>query len=90
MNYRVIEHTADIGIEVEALSLRELFECSADAMMSIVANGEAARGKSRPVSLEAGDVEALLYSWLNEIIFIISSERFLPAAFDIENINTDW
>lgn len=86
MKYRIIEHTADIGIEAEAAGIDELFECSAEAMMSIVATGEAKRTRMRVVSLEADDLEALMYSWLNEIIFIIFSERFLPADFEVKKI----
>lgn len=87
MGFRIIEHTADIGVEVEASGLSELFECSAAAMMSIIANGDAAREKARPISLKAGDVEALMYAWLNEIIFIVFSERFLPVEFNVGNIS---
>lgn len=83
----MIEHTADIGIEVEAPSLSELFVGAAEAMMHIISPAASKKGKPRPIYLEAGDVEALLYSWLNEILFIVFSEDIIPSVFDVAIIN---
>ncbi|MBN2169605.1 MAG: archease [Actinobacteria bacterium] len=87
MNFRVIEHTADIGIEVEAPSLRELFEGAAEAMMHIISPKASKPETPKSISLDAEDIEALLYSWLNEILFIVFSEGIIPSVFKVESIN---
>ncbi|HEY5527085.1 MAG TPA: archease [Candidatus Anoxymicrobiaceae bacterium] len=84
MRFRTIEHTADIGIEVEADSLAELFRGAAQAMFSIMVEpGGVEQSIDRTVRLEASDVEELMFRWLNELIFFVSGERLLLSGFDV-------
>lgn len=87
--YRLLEHTADMGIEASAGALNDLFLAAARGLLAI------AFGNSPPVAareefvvaLEAGDVEELLVSWLNEILYLMVQRSFCPAEFSIETID---
>jgi SHS2 domain-containing protein len=88
VRFRTIEHTADIGIEVEADSLAELFSGAAQAMFSIMVEpGGVEPSIDRTVRLEASDVEELMFRWLNELIFFVSGERLLLSGFDVLSIS---
>lgn len=87
MEFRTIEHTADIGIEVKADSLEELFEGAALAMFSLIVDpDEVAPAHERRISLEAGDREELMFMWLNELLFILDSEEMLFSRFEVESL----
>jgi SHS2 domain-containing protein len=90
VRFRTIEHTADIGIEVEADTLGELFEGTAAAMFSLIVDPETVkRTDERDLTLEAGDLEELLFVWLNELLFVLYSEGFLFSGFEVKEIGED-
>lgn len=86
--FKTIEHTADIGIEVEADTLEGLFEGAALGMVSIMADPsrDIGRGTGVDVSLEAGDIEGLMFEWLNELLFIMDTEGVLLSGFRVGGI----
>ncbi|HSM08981.1 MAG TPA: archease [Gemmatimonadota bacterium] len=82
---REIEHTADLGMEVEAASLEELFQRAAAGMMALVrstddgpverpADDMSLRPTVRSVRIELDgdepDVAALLVRWLRELLYL--------------------
>lgn len=85
--FKTIEHTADVGIEVEAGSLPELFEGAAHAMFSLVVDEEQVnRGVERAVRLEAADPEELMFRWLNELVFLVSGEGLVLREFEVRTV----
>lgn len=90
---REIEHTADLGIEVEAASLAELFRRAAAGTMALVreevgpdepaAPSQRAAGE-RLVWLEAEDTGGLLVRWLRELLYLQEVEGFVyrDATFE--------
>jgi len=77
--YRIIEHTADIGIVVEAGDLSGIFVNAAIAMFDIIAQRHE---PSQPTSLEKINIvlssqkaDELLVQWLNEIIIPFCNPR---------------
>ena len=90
MRFRTIEHTADIGIEVEADNLSELFEGVAAAMFSLMVDPDTVRQTvERELSLESGDLEELLFMWLNELLFVLYAEGLLFSGFKVKDIGED-
>jgi SHS2 domain-containing protein len=89
VRFRTIEHTADIGIEVEADNLGELFEGVAAAMFSLMVDPDTVRQTvERELSLEAGDLEEL-FMWLNELLFVLYAEGLLFSGFKVKDIGED-
>jgi SHS2 domain-containing protein len=76
---RFIEHTADVGIEVDAGTLAELFLTAASGMFTLLGeSGEDMTAASTPVenrriSLDADDIASLMVAWLRELLFIHES-----------------
>jgi len=70
--FRTIEHTADIGIEAWGAALDEVYEAAALGMTYLMADAERIEPRvSRDISVSAGDLEELMFAWLNELLFII-------------------
>jgi SHS2 domain-containing protein len=69
--HRLLEHTGEIELQVEAPDLAGLFAEAAVALAEIMAE-DAGRTPTRPperVELLAADREALLVDWLNELLY---------------------
>lgn len=88
MRFKTIDHTADIGIEVQADSLRELFEGAAYAMLSLMVDpAEVRQWETRELSLKAGDIDELMFVWLNELLFMVDSDGLLLSGFEVKRID---
>lgn len=87
--YRLLEHTADMGIEAKAITLDALFIAAANGLREMVFGPKcfAEPNKTVGVTLEGGDLEELLVAWLGEILFIMEQDCFCPAAFHIAQID---
>jgi SHS2 domain-containing protein len=85
-NFRLIEHTADMGIEAVGDSLGDLFAQAAHGLMEMIA-GDAKADPREEKILEptATDSGELLVNWLNEILFLFETQGFFPADFKIED-----
>lgn len=82
--YRILEHTADMGIEAAGETLDELLIQAARGMMEIISGAEALSREERSVEITAGEGGELLVNWLNEILFLFDPGGFFPAEFVIE------
>lgn len=91
-----LDHTADVGLEVEAATLPELFARAAEGMAWLIQGdppseasgagaGPEADAPARPLSLAAADLPALLRAWLRELLFWHETEAaaFRAARFDL-------
>jgi len=89
--WRELEHPADIRLEIEAESLEELVEECARGFYWVSAGHSfdgSFYGNPGNISISAapGDVEGLLVSWMNELLFNLETARqaFLPAEVVID------
>lgn len=87
-DYRLLEHTADMGIEAWADTLDALFIAAARGLQEILfGQGCTTEGHLQlRVELQAGDEEELLVAWLGEILFLVEQRSFCPAFFVIDEI----
>jgi SHS2 domain-containing protein len=82
--FEVIDHTADIGIIARGKDLPALFSNAAAGMLSLLTDVDTLRqDTTKEIRLEAGDMETLLVQWLNELLYIIYSEKLVLCKFDI-------
>lgn len=88
--YRLLEHTADMGIEGEGESLAALFQQMALGLRQVITECADIRPLDEIIiEVEGGDREELLVSWLGELVFLLETRHFLPAAFEIENLDEE-
>ena len=83
--YRILEHTADIGIEVTASDIPALFSEAVRATAAVILDAEPPDGEGGgAVAVEADDTGALLADLLSEALWRFESSGELPVAADLE------
>lgn len=84
--YELFEHTADLGLRVQAKSLKELLTEAARGLLAmLVANPEAVRPvQVKTIQLSAEDSKYLLFDWLSELLYAFETDKLLLAAFEIQ------
>ena len=86
--YKVVEHTADIGIEVKSKTLAGLFALSACAMFDLMTDlAQVWPGHKAEVSLQADSQEELLVTWLNELVFRAEISGMFFSKFEVESVD---
>ena len=87
MSYKFLDHATDAIIEVTAKDLKEAFSVAADAEINLTLDQNMVEEKSKKEFSASGkDLYYLLFSWLEEIPFILITEGFAikRLEFDIE------
>jgi len=86
-SFRLLEHTADIGIAAAGESLAALFQQLALGMRQVMTE-TADIEPQRKIQLEvqAADRQELLVNWLGELLYRFEAEQFLPGCFEIDEI----
>jgi SHS2 domain-containing protein len=80
----MLDHTADVGFELGASTLEELFDEARRALLMVVFERPPQGGADLlRVQLSAPDRETLLVRWLNELTFLIQNAGFVPADAQI-------
>ncbi|MEI6510315.1 MAG: archease [bacterium] len=74
---RLLPHTADMSVEVEAPTKRALFSEFARALTDLMVEGEVRLSRREAISLVAADPPSLLVRFLNELIFLWEDRCFL-------------
>ncbi len=78
MAYRVFDHTADLGVEVSAATLEELYAAAAFALFDLLADLSTVRaGIAREIVVTGEDPADLLVNFLREVLYMWNGGGFL-------------
>jgi SHS2 domain-containing protein len=77
MKYRFLPHTADAKFQAFGKSLEEAFANAAYAMTSIITDDKIKSKVKHKISIKSEDEKALLYDFLEKLIFLIDTRGFL-------------
>ena len=79
----IIEHPAEVRLRLRAPSLGGLAAIGGRALAGLELGRDpgAAQGAWREVAVEGRDREAVLVNWLNELIGLAETERWVAAEF---------
>jgi SHS2 domain-containing protein len=78
MAYRVFDHTADLGVEVSAATLEELYAATAFALFDLLTDLSRVRaGIAREIVVMGEDPVDLLVNFLREVLYLWNGERLL-------------
>jgi len=77
--------TADVAFAAYGHSLKEVFTHSARALFeTMVDTAGVDPDKKHIVEVEGHDLSALMFNWLNELIFLSGSEEIMFSKFAVE------
>lgn len=87
-----LEHPSDIKFKAFGKTLNQAFESTARAISSYLSpDNKVQTKKSKVIHIKAQDPESLLYSFADEIIFLLDAKKFIvsKAKVKIENNNLE-
>ena len=80
--FEILPHTAHTGFRAFGETIEDLFRHAAEALIEIALDPSAARADApRQVEASGADIEELLVNWLNEVLYLLDGQRFVPAIF---------
>ncbi len=86
--FEILEHTADIGVRARGPSLAALFENAAAGLLDVAFDAGAVQTReSRTLTADGPDRETLLVAWLDEILWLVDGEGWLPARIEVHQIS---
>jgi len=87
LSYKFLDHATDAIIEINAKDLKEAFSTAADAVINLTIDQNKVEEKdTKEFTSQGKDLYYLLFSWLEEIPFILITEGFAikRIEFNIE------
>lgn len=83
LQFRVLDHDADIRIEAFGASQQELFQNAAKGLFSLLTDPAEVHAVLEKNITVRGNGE-LLVNFLNELLFIWDTDRFLPSEITVD------
>lgn len=86
--YRWVEHTGELELHVDALTLAGVFADALTAFAELVADGAGDERASHELELEAPDPASLLAEFLGELVFLAETRSFVPeqaTSLDVDD-----
>jgi SHS2 domain-containing protein len=85
--WRLLDHTADLGIEVEGPSLEELFARAGEAIFELMVELDTVdTAVSRHLVIEGADLADLWVNYLREVLYLWGGESLLMKKVQIINL----
>jgi SHS2 domain-containing protein len=83
--YKLIDHTADLGMEVTGRTKRELFTKAALSLMDIVVErkGTPSGLQEKALTVEGAGPADLLINFLREILYLVNGEALIIGTCEI-------
>jgi len=86
--WRLLDHTADIRLEVWGTSLEKLFIYAAKSLSTLLTSPTEPNSEEQiQVALEGGELDELLVNWLREILFFTQTRRIVVTEADIVELS---
>jgi SHS2 domain-containing protein len=83
-SYRFIDHTADVGILINAPTVEFLFEMAALALTELITSVDTLTPRiERRFKLREDEIETLLVSWLQELLYLLDTEGLVFGRYKV-------
>ncbi len=90
-NYKLIDHTADIGIIVYGRTLEDLFRESALSLIHLMFGvlPEKEDCEKKELTVEGIDLVDLMVNWLSEILYLFEGKRRIVIDVNIKSLDSE-
>ena len=83
-SFQFIDHTADVGMLVKADTLEGMFETAALGFTELITRVDSLKCLiQRQFKLQEEDIETLLVSWLQELLYLLDTEDLIFGRFQV-------
>jgi len=84
-SHEIADHTSEVRIRLRAATLADLMTEAGRALAEIQLRGMPAPGEDewRNLQITASDAAGLLADWLNELIYLSETDRWIPTDFEL-------
>jgi SHS2 domain-containing protein len=84
--YELFEHTADLGLRVQAADLNTLFTEAAECLFSAVLEDISSVQPQIAITVEltGADLEFLLFDWLRELLMRCDEDHIVFGKFEVQ------
>jgi SHS2 domain-containing protein len=90
LSYKFLDHATDAFVEVTAKDLKEAFAVTADAVINITIDQDKVQeSDQKEFSAQGKDLRYLLFSWLEEITFVLITEGFAIRRIEFDIIENN-
>ncbi|MBW1954664.1 MAG: archease [Deltaproteobacteria bacterium] len=87
LGYRLLDHTADMGIVFFGPTVKALYEAAAKALADLLVEGPAPEKAQRlSLDIEGEDRADLMVNWLREILYLWAAKSLWLLAANVEHI----
>jgi SHS2 domain-containing protein len=84
LRYRLLDHVADLGVEIWAPTLADLFVEAARSLFDLLGTlGTTRAVRADIVAVEGGDIEEVFHDWLSELLFRSAARRMVYSEFRV-------
>lgn len=92
MGFELRDHTADVAVAATGETLGDAFAAVADGLTAAMCEEVPDHGNRFDLSVEAEDREAVLFDFLDELIYVRDVENVLPADHEavVEREGDRW
>jgi SHS2 domain-containing protein len=85
--FRILEHTADVGFEAFGSTREETFVNAARALIYLIVELDTIDSRAEAsVQVQGTDPLSLLVNWLSELLFLHDAEGWLFRDFEIQSL----
>ena len=86
--YKLLDHTADIAIEVVGDTPEHLYENAVKALMHLMLSGKPGGiAKTMTISVTGQDYADLMVRWLGECLYLFEGDRLIPTTIVITKLS---
>lgn len=86
-SFEILEHTADVGLQSSGAKVEEAFAGVAEGLATLLGAWFPGEGSERDTQVEAGDREALLAAWVDELLYLHEVQDVVFGGFFVERVN---
>ena len=92
MGFELRDHTADVAVAATGETLGDVFAAVADGLTAAMCEEVPDVGERFDLTVEAEGREALLFDFLDELIYVRDVENVLPADHEatVERVDERW
>ncbi len=85
--FRILEHTADVGFEAFGTTREEVFANAARALVDLIVELDTIEPREEVrIQVNGPDPESVLVNWLSEILFLYDAEGWIFREFEVQSL----